>query len=93
MENEVLLVVEKKIALGTIVVGAPHTITLEEFNSPARRRLHLVSDEERRRWWGGKRKFNWYPILSVRRLRTPIKVQYKQGAQVFVKKSSLRIVR
>lgn len=92
MENEVLLVVEKKTAIGTVVVGPPKKITLAQFESPKNRRLHMVSDEERRRWWKGKKEFNLYPITAVKKLRTPVKVEYKSGAQVFVKKTSLRVV-
>jgi hypothetical protein len=93
MENEVLLVVEKKTAIGTIVVGPPHKITLAQFKSPKMRALHLVTEEERKRWWGGKSQFNVYPVVKFRKLRAPVPVDYKQGAQVFVRKDSLRIRR
>ncbi|MDE2100876.1 MAG: hypothetical protein KGL39_26755 [Patescibacteria group bacterium] len=89
MEDEPLLVVEKKQAIGRIVVGAPRTITLAEFKTL--RSWHLVSEEERKRWWGRKTTFYLYPVVSVKKLKKPVPVDYKNGAQVFVRPESLRV--
>lgn len=91
MDGERLLVVQKKIALGVITLGVPREITLAEFRRV--RSHHLVTEKERLQWWKGKTRFWYYPVRSVRRLRTPMPVQYPQGPQVFVKKANLRIRR
>lgn len=88
MEDQKLLVVEQKKAIAVLRVARPERITLPEFKR--RRARHLVSEDERRRWWAGKRLFYFYRISSVRRLPKPVPVDYPQGPQVFVRKARLR---
>ncbi len=88
MEDQKLLVVEQKKAIAIIRVARPERITHSEFAK--RRARHLVSEDERKRWWAGKRVFYFYPVSSIRRLPRPIPVNYPQGPQVFVRKARLR---
>lgn len=88
MEDQRLLVVEQKKAIAILRVARPERITFSEFGR--RRARHLVTEDERRRWWAGKRVFYFYPVSSVRRLPKPIPVNYPQGPQVFVRKARLR---
>jgi len=89
MEGEVLLVVQNKRAIGTIVLAAPRAITLPAFRR--QRSRHLVSEEERRRWWPGKTAFFLYDIVEFRPVAVPVAVEYPRGPQVFVRPSTLRI--
>jgi hypothetical protein len=88
MEDQRLLVVEQKKAIAILRVACPEKITFSGFKR--RRARHLVSEDERRRWWAGKRVFYFYPVSSVRKLPKPIPVNYPQGPQVFVRKARLR---
>lgn len=90
MAGEPLLVIQRKKALAVIVPGEPEEISLAEFKR--RRGHHLVSEKERKSWWRNKSKFYYYPIQSVRRLRTPVPVEYPQGPQVFVRPENVRPV-
>jgi hypothetical protein len=89
MDNEQLLVVQQKTALGVITLEAPREINLAEFRRT--RSKHLVTEKERLKWWKGKTRFWYYPVRSVHRLRAPIPVQYPNGPQVFVRKTNLRV--
>ena len=91
MSGQRLLVVEKKRALGVLVLGPPRPVTLAGFRRA--RPLHLVTEEERRRWWARKTHFWLYPVVSRRRLRAPIPVDYPQGPQVFVRPENLTVRR
>lgn len=91
MDNEPLLLIQKKMALAVVRLGPPDEITLKQFK--ARRGKHRVSEEERKRWWPRKRRFYYYPVVSVRRLRSPIPVDYPRGPQVFVLRKNVRIRR
>ncbi len=88
MEDQRLLVVEQKKAIAILRVARPEKITYSEFKK--RHARHLVSEDERQRWWSGKRIFYFYPVSSVRKLPKPIPVNYPQGPQVFVRKAKLR---
>jgi hypothetical protein len=90
MENEVLLVIQNKHALGTLRLAPPSTISLSGFRRLRKR--HLVTEEERKRWWPRKTKFYLYDVVSVRPLRRPVAVDYPQGPQVFVRKENLVIL-
>jgi hypothetical protein len=88
MEDCALLVVEQKKAIAILRVARPEKISFSGFKR--RRARHLVSEDERRRWWAGKRVFYFYPVSSVHRLPKPIPVNYPRGPQVFVRKAQLR---
>lgn len=86
-----LLIIERKAALCVITLGVPREISLAGFRRARSR--HLVTERERQKWWATKKRFWLYPVLSVRRLRRPVSVDYPQGVQGFVRKVSLRIKR
>lgn len=91
MSGERLLVIQQKKALGIIVLGEPREIPLSEF---ARwRPAHLVSEAERKKWWGGKKRFWLFPVRRLRRLRAPIPVSYLNGAQVFARRQNIKVAR
>jgi len=89
MEDETLLVVQRKRALGVIRLKAPTEISLSDFRRLRHR--HLVTEKERKRWWPRKTVFYLYPVAYVRPLRKPIGVDYPQGPQVFVRKETLTL--
>jgi hypothetical protein len=89
MEGETLLVVQNKIALGTLRLAAPRPISLSIFRRLRSR--HLVNEAERTRWWPTKTVFYFYDILEFRPLPTPVPVAYPRGPQVFVKATTLRL--
>jgi len=91
MEDEVLLVVQSKRAIGTLVLAAPKAITLAEFRR--KRHRHLVTEEERARWWPRKTALYLYDILEFRPIAAPVPVEYPRGAQTFVRPTALRLAR
>ncbi len=90
MEEETLLVIQNKQALGTLRLAQPQAISLREFRRLRPR--HLVSEEERRRWWPRKSVFYLYDIEEFRPLPAPVAVEYPRGVQVFVRKENVRRV-
>ena len=87
MEDEALLVVQNKRALGTLRLAAPRVISLSAFRRSRSR--HLVSEEERRRWWPRKTTFFLYDIVEFHPFLTPIAIEYPRGPQVFVRKENV----
>lgn len=91
MEGETLLVIQKKQVLGTIRVAPPRVITLAEFRRERPR--HLVSEKERLKWWPRKTTFYLYDILEFVPVPEPVRIDYPQGPQVFVRRESLSLAR
>lgn len=89
MEGEDLLVIQGKKALGTLRLAPPRIISRAAFRRAHAR--HLVSEEERRRWWPGKALFYMYDILEFHPLAAPVRVEYPRGIQVFARPSSIRV--
>jgi hypothetical protein len=89
MEGEDLLVIQRKQALGTVRLAAPRIVSMATFRRARGR--HLVSEDERRRWWPGKATFYMYDILEFHPLPAPVRVEYPRGIQVFAKASSIRV--
>ena len=89
MEGETLLVIQSKRAIGTVVLAAPRVITLATFRR--QRGRHLVSENERRRWWPSKTIFYLYDIAEFRPLATPVAIDYPRGPQIFVRKETLSV--
>lgn len=87
MESENLLVIQNKKALGVIKLASPRVVTMAGFRRARGR--HLVSEEERRRWWPRKATFYLYDILEFHPLRAPIAVRYPRGPQVFVRRENI----
>ena len=75
--------------------GFKQRFLVMHFFNPVRymKLLELVTEEERRRWWARKTHFWLYPVVSRRRLRAPIPVDYPQGPQVFVRPENLTVRR
>ncbi len=90
MEDETLLVVQNKQAIGTIRLAAPRVVTLPGFRRT--RSQHLVTEDERRRWWPRKTAFYLYDIQEFRPLPAPIAIDYPRGPQVFVRKENVKRV-
>jgi hypothetical protein len=66
---------------------APQVINLATFRRLRGR--HMVSEEERRRWWPRKTTFYLYEIAEFHPIVDPIAVDYPRGPQVFVRKENL----
>ena len=90
MEDENLLVVQSKRALGVIKLAPPQVITLAGFRRARGR--HLVSEDERRLWWPRKATFYLYNILEFHPLHAPVAVEYPRGPQVFVRSENIKKV-
>lgn len=79
-----LLLIQRKRALGIIYIDDIKEIDLQEFNQ--KRDLHLITDQERVKWWPNKKVFYEYHISKKRQIFiAPIPIEYSTGPQVFVK--------
>jgi uncharacterized protein YecE (DUF72 family) len=88
--NRPLLLIQQKEALGIIYLNRVSEITLQEFNRKGN--LHLITDQERRKWWPNKRVFYEYNISRVSKFAAPVPIDYSTGPQVFVKISSIKLL-
>ncbi|MHA1329609.1 MAG: ATP-dependent DNA ligase [Candidatus Hodarchaeales archaeon] len=74
--------VEGDKALGIIEIKEPKKISLEE--AKKLRNKHMVSDEEIKRWWKGKKILYYYPIELISKFDPPKEIIRPQGAQVWL---------
>ena len=83
MVDKALYVVDKQYVYGIIRLHPPNKITRKQFEE--RRNLHLISDEEVKKWWGNPKEFWEYSFTWIDRFINPIRWKYKEGIQTFVK--------
>lgn len=88
MLNRPLLLIQQKQALGIIYVDDIVEIDLHQFNQ--KRDLHLITDEERNKWWPNKKIFYQYNISKRHMFVAPIPIQYSTGPQVFIKIKNIK---
>jgi phosphoribosyl 1,2-cyclic phosphate phosphodiesterase len=81
--NKPLYLIEDNLCYGIIKLRLPDKITLEEFNSLKDR--HLVSEEERSKWWPNKEVLYAYKFDIIKLFDFPKKVEIPRGAQTFIK--------
>jgi len=89
MEEEVLLVVQGKRAIGTLVLKPPRAMTLADFWRCRQR--HLVTEDERRRRWPGKTAFYLYEVAEFRPMSAPVAVEHPRGSRPFLAPGLLKI--
>jgi hypothetical protein len=53
ISNQKMLLIENKIGLGIIILDNPYEINLNEFKKLSK--YHLITDEDREKWWKGKK--------------------------------------
>ena len=70
------------LAYGVLRLEDPIGIDLEEFER--RKDEHLVSQEERERWWPGKDRLYLYPVRDFIPLEEPLQIEVPVGTQVVV---------
>lgn len=87
IEDEPLFLVEDGRVLGVLVLGEPKPIDLEDFRRL--RRVHRVSEEERRRWWPEHRELWLYPVRSFQPLSMPYAVDVPRGVQTIIREVSV----
>jgi len=85
--GEEVFVVEGGKAWARIAFSSPKKITIKQFESMRRR--HQISDEERKRWWKGKRNLYYYSIHLLESYIPPLDAEYPDGPQVFAKEASV----
>ncbi|AYV83959.1 MAG: hypothetical protein Hyperionvirus14_48 [Hyperionvirus sp.] len=85
-----LLLIEGKKALGVIYLNSVREITLEEFRR--RSREHRITEEERVKWWPGKRILYEYPVSIGEIFMASVPIDYGTGPQVFVKMSRIKLL-
>lgn len=88
--NRPLLLIENKKSLGIIYIKEINEINLKQFDQ--KRHLHLITTEERKKWWPNKKILYEYPISKKYIFVAPIPVQYKTGPQVFVKLKNIKVL-
>ena len=81
--GEPLYLLSDTLCYGIIKLDSPVEINLNEFKELTPK--HLISEEERERWWSGKRKLFYYPLIIEKLFETPRKWKYEVGVQNFVK--------
>lgn len=89
--NKNLLLIENKKALGIIMLTDIYEVNRNEFEKL--RNKHLITDEERIKWWPYKRNFYAYPIKIIKIFKYPIDIDYPQGPQISVTKENVKIIR
>lgn len=85
--NKKLLLIENKLALGYIILTNMYPINKKEFNKLKYK--HLITNQERIKWWPNKYEFYAYPIKIIKIFKHPIKVDYPTGPQVTVKPENI----
>ena len=83
MVGKLLYVVDKNNCYGIIKLKKPLAITLAQFKKYQNQ--HLVTDEERKKWWPHKRILFAYGYDVIQMFKTPRPVKIPQGVQTFVK--------
>ena len=89
--NKNLLLIENKTALGIIMLTDIYEINRNEFEKL--RNKHLITNEERSKWWPYKRNFYVYPIKIIKIFKHPIEIDYPQGPQVTVLPQHIEIIK
>ena len=87
--NKPLYLIGDGLLYGIISLKEPEEITLDEFKQL--KSLHLVSEEEREKWWKGKKKLYFYRVEVLKRLPEPIRVELPKGVQVFVSVEKIKV--
>ena len=64
ISNENLLLIENKVGLGIIRLGTPEKINLKQFDKL--KDNHLISEEDRIKWWPKYKNLYMYPIVKSR---------------------------
>jgi len=82
-----ILVSDKK-AYGYIRLKEPYAINIEEFNKL--KQEHLITDDERLKWWSDTKTFYIYAIRDFIPLPEPLKVIVPQGVQTFINKLDIK---
>lgn len=89
--NTNLLLIEEKLGLGIIVLGSSDKINLSEFKKLSNK--HLITDEDRLKWWPKYKNLYSYPIIRAKFFRRPILLDYTTGPQITIKPSNIHIKR
>ena len=84
MVDKALYLLDKEYCYGIIRLLPPNKITRKQFEE--RRRFHLISDEEVKKWWGNPKEFWEYAFHWIERFEKPRRWKWQPGTQVFVKK-------
>lgn len=90
MIGKKLLLIENKLALGYIELDLIGQMNLREFKKMYK--FHLISEEERIRWWRNKKVFYAYSVKILKKFRNPKKIEYPIGPQVFIKPENIKFV-
>ncbi|RLI47785.1 MAG: hypothetical protein DRO73_11020 [Candidatus Thorarchaeota archaeon] len=80
--GEPLFLLSGKYCYGIIRLDSPVEITLKEFRELTPK--HLITEEERERWWPHKKKLFYYPFTIEKLFDPPRKWKYVPGIQNFV---------
>lgn len=78
-----LLLIEDKLGLGLIELGYPKKINLRQFKKMYH--LHLITEEDREKWWPTYKELYAYPVIKKSIFRIPILLYYTTGPQVTIK--------
>ena len=82
-----LLLIENKIGFGIIQLGEAKQITLEKFNKLSKK--HLITNEDRIKWWPKYIKLYAYPIVKTRFFKIPLLLNYSTGPQITIKPNNI----
>jgi len=83
MIDKLLYFCDDEYAYGILRLKKPFLINLDEFNNF--KPQHLISNEERKKWWGGKRFLFMYPFDIIEKFKKPKKIKVLPGTQTFIK--------
>lgn len=86
--NRPLLLIQQKEAIGIIYIDDIKEISLKEFNR--KRNLHLITDQERKKWWPNKKILYEYHISKKYIFAAPIPIKYPTGPQVFININNIK---
>jgi len=88
--NKPLYLLGNGFVYGIISLKEPEEISLEDFKRL--KNLHLVSEEERERWWKGKKTLYFYKVDVLKRFPEPIRVEIPRGVQTFVSVEKIKVL-
>lgn len=80
--GEELLILSGKKAYALVNLAKPIAIDIKTFNAQFSR--HGITEEERKKWWGKKRKFYSYRIRYIENYASAVEVSYKNGKGIFI---------
>jgi hypothetical protein len=89
--NKKLLLIENKIALGYIKLSNMKEINITQFNTLKQK--HKITDEERSKWWPGKKILYSYDVTILQIFKNSIKVDYLTGPQVSIMPNNIKIIK